>query len=284
MKAKLISREHGEFEIGAEATIGRSAESTVCIQASVVSTEHARIAFDTDSERYLIEDLGSLNGTEVDGVRLERPEPIGPLSMVCFGGSERFIFQALDTEGGEFDTIDIPPVDKTQTDGEIPILPAALRDDGAEEKRSDDELAEKKPAASKELADDGGTRVEKVVVPIPEILAEASASASRPAQPGAPGRRLFLELQMAGRVQRFQLDEGENLVGRTKDARVRLNVPDVSRRHAVVTVTGDKVLVRDEGSRNHTFVAGAQTEGEVELPVGERVVFGRLEGRLVEEG
>lgn len=55
-------------------TLGRSAGSTVTIEDDALSREHARIFW--SDRRYHIEDLGSTNGTFVDGVRIERPTPL----------------------------------------------------------------------------------------------------------------------------------------------------------------------------------------------------------------
>jgi pSer/pThr/pTyr-binding forkhead associated (FHA) protein len=70
-------------------------------------------------------------------------------------------------------------------------------------------------------------------------------------------------------------------VGRSKAADIRLDLADLSRRHATLTVSEGGVLVRDEGSRNHTFVDGEQIEKEVAVSVGAQIVFGRVEARLI---
>lgn len=56
--------------------------------------------------------------------------------------------------------------------------------------------------------------------------------------------------------QRHLLYEGENLVGRSPDCRVVLNEPTVSRRHAVIIISGDTIVLEDRGSRNGTHVNG----------------------------
>lgn len=60
------------------ASIGRSAENTLCLADAIVSSRHAVCARGPDG--YTITDLGSRNGTEVEGVRLpvEVPFPLGP--------------------------------------------------------------------------------------------------------------------------------------------------------------------------------------------------------------
>ena len=52
------------------------------------------------------------------------------------------------------------------------------------------------------------------------------------------------------------LYEGENVIGRSSDSDVVLPGPTISRRHAVITVAGDAIWVKDLGSRNGTRVDG----------------------------
>jgi pSer/pThr/pTyr-binding forkhead associated (FHA) protein len=58
-------------ELGqAELTIGRSPGCSIQLLRSMVSRQHARITF--KNEDYHLEDLGSTNGTYVNGVKVER--------------------------------------------------------------------------------------------------------------------------------------------------------------------------------------------------------------------
>ena len=274
MRAKLISREHGEFAIEETATIGRAAACTVVLEATVVSNEHARIRFVEERSAYIVEDLGSLNGTFLDGVRLDRQEVLGSLHVIQFGDGVDFIFQLVDvdpgepaTEGkGEDGTVGLPASGKTQVGGEAPVLPAPLREGGVES------------AESAKSEDAGRTRVEQDVVPVPEILAEAGEAVRARA---VAGSGFALEFLLGDRSQRFSLKVGANVVGRSKTADIRIDFPDLSRRHATLTVSESSVTAIDEGSRNHTFVNGEQIEAQVALPVGAQIVFGRLEARLI---
>src|SRR5437868_12734041 len=55
-----------------ELTIGRDASNQVCVPEQAVSRQHARIAF--DGKRWMLNDLGSRNGTMVDGVFVSEVE------------------------------------------------------------------------------------------------------------------------------------------------------------------------------------------------------------------
>ena len=61
---------------------------------------------------------------------------------------------------------------------------------------------------------------------------------------------------------------GENIVGRSRDCRVRLDSSRVSRHHARIMVDGDVALIEDCGSRNGTSVDGVKTSGRVPLQDG----------------
>ena len=61
------------FAIGeAAVTIGRAEDQSICIPHKSLSRSHARI--EPEGERYVVVDLGSKNGTLVNGVRVQRRE------------------------------------------------------------------------------------------------------------------------------------------------------------------------------------------------------------------
>ncbi len=73
---------------------------------------------------------------------------------------------------------------------------------------------------------------------------------------------------------------GENVIGRARDCRVRLDSTRVSRRHARVTIDGDAALIEDCGSRNGTWVGGARTTGRVRLHDGDEIVIAGMPMRF----
>ncbi len=46
----------------------------------------ARITWDAEGGCYVLEDLDSLNGTDLDGQRVAGPEPLGHLHVITFAG------------------------------------------------------------------------------------------------------------------------------------------------------------------------------------------------------
>lgn len=77
-----------------------------------------------------------------------------------------------------------------------------------------------------------------------------------------------------GRV--IELVNGENVVGRSVECRVRLDSTDVSRRHARILVSDDEVKLEDLGSTNGTFVNGERITAPVKLTDGMTIGFGSI--------
>ena len=104
-----------------------------------------------------------------------------------------------------------------------------------------------------------------------------------------PGRGAVLALRVAagpaaGRT--FPLTAGTYVVGRSGGADLGFDDPDLSRRHACVTVTPEAVTVRDLGSANGTLLAGVPVgRDDVPLPLevplqvgGSHLVLGTTTG------
>jgi len=66
-----------------EVLVGRSAECAIVIAAPSVSRKHARLR--RESERWVLEDLGSANGTQVNGERVRKPVVLRDGDRVTFG-------------------------------------------------------------------------------------------------------------------------------------------------------------------------------------------------------
>jgi DNA-binding winged helix-turn-helix (wHTH) protein len=77
----------------------------------------------------------------------------------------------------------------------------------------------------------------------------------------------------------FQLSEGENIIGRDPRSDVWLDVPGVSRRHAIIRVhSGNRrVMLEDLESTNGTLVRRAPVDGEVALADGDPIRVGTVD-------
>ena len=76
-----------EFKLDGSATIGRSPDATVMVDDPGVSRLHARIRRN-DAGCFEVEDLGSKNGTFVNGARVDRPRKLARGDVVRVGETE----------------------------------------------------------------------------------------------------------------------------------------------------------------------------------------------------
>lgn len=138
MRARLLCRigpmRGADFDLGREATLGRHPDCAVVLPVPAVSGRHARIEWDEAAGSYFLEDLGSLNGTALDGEPLTGRERLDRLHVITLGGKLDLIFQgpalcARPPESGE-------TTDSRTLIEELPVeLPAALEgetDSGAD--------------------------------------------------------------------------------------------------------------------------------------------------------
>lgn len=79
----------------------------------------------------------------------------------------------------------------------------------------------------------------------------------------------------------FFLDKGENLLGRDQEARVHVDHPSVSRRHARVSIDSTSAVLEDLNSRNGTFLDGRRIEAPAEIHHGAIIGLGPITLTLV---
>jgi DNA-binding winged helix-turn-helix (wHTH) protein len=73
----------------------------------------------------------------------------------------------------------------------------------------------------------------------------------------------------------FQLQPGDNVLGRAEETSVRIDAPGVSRRHARIVVAEDGVTIEDLASKNGTFAGDRRIDGLTPLRDGDRLWLGR---------
>ena len=86
LKVKAGNATGMEIVVSDEFTIGRGVEGPGRLEGDIeISREHARIS--SAAVGYVVEDLGSTNGTFLNGRRVEKPEPLGVGDEVQVGGT-----------------------------------------------------------------------------------------------------------------------------------------------------------------------------------------------------
>ncbi|ATB26643.1 FHA domain-containing protein [Melittangium boletus] len=230
-----------EHELSGELKIGRQAGTNdLTLAEGGVSRRHAR--FFLEGSTVMVEDVGSANGTFVDGQRITGPTVLTAKSQVLMGD------YALRLKG---------PASRP-TGARKSVKPA-----------EGEALGSGRPAATRAAPAAGGKRP-------PSALAKRPAPAG--AAPGEEEPGLFLKGLTGPWANKKYPLTGKLLVGRQAPAAVVLDDDSVSRRHAEVEDTPKGPTVRDLGSANGTFLNGEPlgTEPEPLVP-GDVITFGMVE-------
>jgi pSer/pThr/pTyr-binding forkhead associated (FHA) protein/uncharacterized RDD family membrane protein YckC len=88
------------------------------------------------------------------------------------------------------------------------------------------------------------------------------------------GWQVFVEVPGKAPIE---LADGEAVIGRSRAAAVQIAESTVSRQHAVFVVEPGKVVLKDLGSSNGTYVNGKRVDGSIGLADGDKVVVGEAE-------
>ena len=83
---------------GDQIMIGRDATNDISINDAEVSRRHARLTF--QGGKYILEDMGSTNGTYVNGQRLTGPRVLKPGEVVSLGEQIVFVFESIGGDPG----------------------------------------------------------------------------------------------------------------------------------------------------------------------------------------
>jgi len=83
---------------GDQLTIGRDASNGVAINDAEVSRKHSRLSF--QGGKYVLEDLGSTNGTFVNGQRLSGPAVLKPGDVVSLGEQIVLMYDSVNMDPG----------------------------------------------------------------------------------------------------------------------------------------------------------------------------------------
>ncbi len=308
-----------DFLIDREATIGRLQQNEITLHPTFISGEHARIYFDTEENSYLLEDLGSSNGTMLDGMEVTEPMRLDRLHVITLAGQFDFIFQHVsETLAAQIGARAASPAASHGEDEKtymgdaflpMPALGAAQQKEASEKTRMGDAFGALPPLADEKTADEKtADELEKTHIgdffgdlrslpdqqdPREQTRLEDAFSAPPPlADPDTasdddeivitarlPGQPVSFVMEVTmpdGALLVFPLKEGSNVVGREPTRTIALLDSSISRDHALVTVRGENVFLKDLGSKNATFVDGEKLTDEVEILPETAIGFGRI--------
>ena len=107
-----------------EIVIGRDVNADVVINTAEVSRRHARLHL--DSGVYIIEDLGSTNGTFINGQRLNTPIPLRSGDMIMLGEAATLVYEAVELNQFDPNATMVAPADE-QVARPAPVAPPPPR-------------------------------------------------------------------------------------------------------------------------------------------------------------
>ena len=81
---------------------------------------------------------------------------------------------------------------------------------------------------------------------------------------------------LAWEKEEMPLGVGENVLGRDRGVKVRIDDSTISRRHARIRIDGKGAAIEDLGSKNGTFVQGRKVEKPRRLSDGDRIQIGSV--------
>ncbi len=253
-----------EQALSGELLIGRADGNGLVLSEGGVSRRHARF-FEQDGQ-LLVEDLGSANGTWVDGERIEGPTVVGPRAQIVIGDYELSLqADAPARPRPERRPRPAAPGSQSTTLERASARPArATRQIGS---------VNRTPA----VADEAPGAADRSRSP-----AKGSALARRSASPRAVARAISgptLRGLTGPWANKLYPLRDKVVVGRVAGVEIQIEDESVSRRHAELERTPEGVLVRDLNSANGTQVNGAPLEGELLLQPGDVVQVGMIELR-----
>ncbi len=265
------------FFIDREASIGRLRDNEITLSPKIISTRHARIFFDAEEECYFLEDLGSSNGTMLDGIAVTGPTRLEHLHVITLAGQHDFIFQTTPDLAETLPDSHAPvgwknqdQEDKTQIALSFESTPSLVEAEDASEQTSPGGAFAPVPPLPNQQDDE--TRLQDIMSPLPD----PSPKTPEDDEPRlSPHPSFILEVTLPDETRAiFPLKEGVNLVGRESSCDITLADPSISRNHASLTVRAGTVLLKDLGSKNATFVDGKKLTTEVEVHPDTAISFG----------
>lgn len=346
MQAVLYSKT-GEFsgtsfKITGDVTIGKSNNNNIQFRANIVSGSHAKITYDDELKAFYLEDLGSSNGTQLDGVRVTGKEKLDRLHIITFAGKFDFVFQVEGTVPQKTEPSQAKP---PKPDSSATTEQKTAMEQGAQGLPSFSKKEE--PAGQKTVVDSGqgtpaglpsfGKKSEEVDVkktmieggqgapaPLPAfekskepkqdeqqktMMEKPSNSALpkfeqkpeprtptseqetevmetvKPTEPpdqpeSKPTSNVRFKLQVEKLDKEFDLKDGANTIGRVFGSDIIIDDNSLSRKHASIIVTGDKITITDLGSRNGTFVNKSRIDSETDLTTDSAIKLGLVEMKI----
>jgi DNA-binding winged helix-turn-helix (wHTH) protein len=96
-------------------------------------------------------------------------------------------------------------------------------------------------------------------------------------RPGDSTPAPFIDHRLLWADREVALKQGQNVLGRCAEAAAWIESARVSRRHARISISGDRAVLEDLGSKNGTYLEGERLDGPRVLKDRDRIGVGSVE-------
>ncbi len=240
-------------------TIGSAPDCDIVVTEPKVSGHHCRLT--REAGGYVLEDLGSTNGTFLKGVRLTGKVSVAPGDAITLGlttpmpwpsGDDRATVIRIGREPDNDVVIDLPMV----SGHHARVLWAGVPGE----------------AVIEDLGSSNGTSVgtpERKVTRAPFTVEDTIYLGTHPLPAAYVLARTDPSL-----VPSLAFGSDEVVVGRNASCDRVFHVLMVSGRHAKLKREGDRIVIEDLGSSNGTFVNGRRIDGPTDVRAGDLIGLG----------
>jgi EmrB/QacA subfamily drug resistance transporter len=236
------------FAVRDGAVLGREAPADVVLADTTqeISRRHARIS--VEDGRTMIEDLGSTNGTRLNGKSLTGKSVLGAGDRIQIGSA----------------TLEYTPA---------PVAdPQVTRPRQVESVPPEDfEATRARPIVPVPPEDFEATRA-RPIVPVPPEGFEATRA--RPIVPAAAAADGTLRIVAGPGEGREAGVHGNATIGREPECDLQVLDSEVSRRHAKITIRDGSAVIDDLNSANGTYVNGERIVSQYRLAPGDQIEIG----------
>ena len=233
---------------------GRGNTADILIPNSNVSRQHARLTPEGGS--YRLEDLGSLNGTFINEVRLAQPQLLANGDRVRLGTEVVLRVVLIPKDEGTVIVGGFQSPGATQV---VKPVPAPM------------------PVAEPEPPPQTVVLSQTPVTSDATMVMRPAGAAPLPMEPAVPAR-LLVSLP-DGQQSEYALIEPQVSVGRLADNDIALNVATISRRQLKLVQQGEQYRLDVEpNSVNPVFVNGERVSGQRLLEDGDELCLGYIGG------
>ena len=282
MGLKCRSGELGgaRFELGVETFLGVDARDRLVVAPDVKALAKRYALIVAGHGQYTLEKLGNSVAITVNGTPVSGTVELNRFDIIDLGGIAEFVFGHAVTAA--MDRVPRPDEVVSKVPPPLVEMPSAppQRPFGADPLQTQDDSAFRDLPL---LTPRARPRVVQGNPPgLPGSGPRANGDESATVVYPTPPFELTISLPKKG-LTRYALKFGDNTLGRGDACDISIPDPEkmISRKHAIVRVTGDRVELIDQATANGTFVKGRRIESHV-LEAGASFVLGpNLEFKLL---